>query len=563
MLIFYDFEVLKYDWLVVLISPDSKFKKTIINDIDKLIEFYNNYKNEIWVGYNSRGYDQYILKSILLGFDPFILSDFIINKKRKGWEFSRLFNTIQLYNFDIKTTFHSLKELEGFMGNDIRESSISFNIERKLTKNELNEIEKYCIHDVEQTIEVFINRKQEYDSQISLLKTFNLPMSFISKTKAQLSACILKAKRQNRNDEFDFIFPNTLVLKKYQKIKDWYLDINNHNYDNNLEIEISGIPHIFAYGGLHGAREKFKYDGIILNCDVSSMYPALMIEYDLLSRNVENKEKYIQIRDQRIQFKENKDAREAPLKIVLNSTFGASKDKYNQLYDARSANLVCIAGQLLLLDLIEKLENHWTLIQTNTDGLIGYVKSRLDIHKIKTIAAEWEKRTKLKLEWEYGTKIIQKDVNNYLFVTNTGKIKSKGAYIKELTRLDNNLSIVNKALINYFTKGISVETTILNCNDLIEYQLIKKISNKYEYAMLGDNKLDQKYLRIFASLKDSDEGIFKIKYLNNKESKHKIENTPYRCFIDNTNINNKKVPDFLDKEWYINLAKSRIEDFGG
>ena len=40
---------------------------------------------------------------------------------------------IQLFNYDImidKTK--GLKQLEGFMGNDIRETSVNFNIERKL-----------------------------------------------------------------------------------------------------------------------------------------------------------------------------------------------------------------------------------------------------------------------------------------------------------------------------------------------------------------------------------------------------------------------------------------------
>ena len=54
---------------------------------------------------------------------------------------------------------------------------------------------------------------------------------------------------------------------------------------------------------------------------------------------------------------------QAPLKIILNSTYGAMKDKYNPMYDPRQANNVCVFGQLLLLDLIEHLEGHCDLIQ--------------------------------------------------------------------------------------------------------------------------------------------------------------------------------------------------------
>ena len=63
-----------------------------------------------------------------------------------------------------------------------------------------------------------------------------------------------------------------------------------------------------------------------------------MIEYNFLSRNVFDKTRYRQIRDDRLRLKANHDKREAPRKIVLNGTFGASKDKYNKLYDPRKAN---------------------------------------------------------------------------------------------------------------------------------------------------------------------------------------------------------------------------------
>ena len=75
-----------------------------------------------------------------------------------------------------------------------------------------------------------------------------------------------------------------------------------------------------------------------------------------LSRNVSNPDKYRQIRDDRIVLKRNKDPKQLPYKIVLNSTYGASKDKHNALYDPLMANNVCINGQLLIVDLLEKLE---------------------------------------------------------------------------------------------------------------------------------------------------------------------------------------------------------------
>lgn len=66
-MIFYDFEVFAYDWLVVLIDLNAKQETVIINDPDKLKGFYESHKETIWAGYNSRHYDQFILKGIIGG----------------------------------------------------------------------------------------------------------------------------------------------------------------------------------------------------------------------------------------------------------------------------------------------------------------------------------------------------------------------------------------------------------------------------------------------------------------------------------------------------------------
>lgn len=141
------------------------------------------------------------------------------------------------------------------------------------------------------------------------------------------------------------------------------------------------------------------------------------------------------------------------------------KDQYNPLYDPLMANNVCLAGQLLLLDLIEKIEPYCKLIQSNTDGLFMKVEKESDIDLIKEVAKEWETRTRLDLEWDVYEKIYQKDVNNYIIIDKDQKYKSKGAYVKKLNNLDYDLPIVNKALIEYFTKGIPVEKqsmTVIN-----------------------------------------------------------------------------------------------------
>lgn len=559
-ILFYDFEVFKHDWLVVVMDTDTKSTHVIVNNRQQLIDLYNSHINDIWCGYNSRHYDQYILKGILLGMNPYDISKHIIQDHQGGWSYSNEFRNVQLYNYDVMTTFHGLKQLEGFMGNDIRESEVNFNITRKLTPEEIKETVKYCRHDVEQTMEVFINRTEEFESHMSLLKAFKLPLSYISRTKAQLSATILGAWKQEHDDEFDITIPDTLRIKKYKHIVDWYETISNRNYSKSLTTNVAGVPHIFAWGGLHGAIEQYQGEGIFVNVDVSSYYPALMIEYDFLSRNVSDKKKYREIRDTRLKLKAEKNPMQAPYKIVLNGTYGAMKDKYNQLYDPRQANNVCVAGQLLLLDLIEHLEGCCQLIQSNTDGLFVKIDSMDELDTIKEICNEWENRTRMKLDYEIFTKIYQKDVNNYIVIHKDSSYESKGAYVKKLESLDYDLPIVNKALVEYFINSTPVEETINNCNDLKEFQMVVKVSNKFQYAQHGTKKLNERVLRVFASKDPKDSKVYRM---NSRNRLEKISYTPNRCFIRNDDVNGKRIPRRLDKSWYIKVAKKRLKDFTG
>ena len=201
-MLFYDFEVFKYDWLVVLKNPETHTTTKIHNDEHKLREYYEKNKNDIWVGYNSRGYDQFILKAILCGFNPKKMSDWIIVKGNSGWQFNSMMKKeFPLLNYDVMTTMHSLKQLEGYMGNNIHETSVPFDIDRPLTKPEIEETFGYCEDDVDNLIEVFIERIDDFNSAMDLIKTFNLNISNISKTKAQMSALILECEPQPRNDE--------------------------------------------------------------------------------------------------------------------------------------------------------------------------------------------------------------------------------------------------------------------------------------------------------------------------------------------------------------------------
>lgn len=572
MLNFYDFEVFKHDWMVVVINPVTRDERVIINDADALTALYEGHKREIWVGYNNLHYDQFIFKGILCGFDPKAINDFIIAEGHKGWQYSSLLRKVYMVNYDVfhPRTDRGLKTHEAYLGNDICETTVQFDIDRKLTDAEIAETVKYCRHDVEQTIEVFMQRKSEFDARMDLLKMFDLPLVYLGKTDAQLTAIILGAERpaRPRDDEFDIVPLPCLDLGPYDFIRSWYLDPANQDYSATLDFDIAGCPHKCAWGGLHGAIAKYAGEGYFINVDVESYYPAEMIAHELLSRNVQNPSKFKGIRDHRIELKHAKDPRQKALKLVVNGTFGASKDKFNALYDPRQANMVCVNGQLMLIDLMHKLVRDVgaEIIQSNTDGVLIRMPDGFDggpdafYDRVDDVAYEWEHRTGMGLEFDEFTRVYQKDVNNYVLVAADGSMKTKGAYVKKLGPLDYDLAAVNKALVEFMVHGVPVEDTIAADDDLIDYQRVVKVSDKYKYGVHGHERLTDRCFRVFASTRESDGMIGRVKA--GKAKPEKFGNTSEHSFIDNGDVHGKKCPGYLDKSWYIQLAKTRLAQFG-
>lgn len=572
MLNFYDFEVFKHDWMVVVINPVAHDERVIINDADALTALYEEHKREIWVGYNNLHYDQFIFKGILCGFDPKAINDFIIAEGHKGWQYSSLLRKVYMVNYDVfhPRTDRGLKTHEAYLGNDICETTVPFDIDRKLTEAEIAETVKYCRHDVEQTIEVFMQRKSEFDARMDLLKMFELPLVYLGKTDAQLTAIILGAERpaRPRDDEFDIVPLPCLDLGPYDFIRSWYLDPANQDYSATLDFDIAGCPHKCAWGGLHGAIAQYAGDGYFINVDVESYYPAEMIAHELLSRNVQDPSKFKGIRDHRIELKHAKDPRQKALKLVINGTYGASKDKFNALYDPRQANMVCVNGQLMLIDLMYKLVRDVgaEIIQSNTDGVLIRMPDGFDggpdafYDRVDDVAYEWEHRTGMGLEFDEFTRVYQKDVNNYVLVAADGSMKTKGAYVKKLGPLDYDLAVVNKALVEYMVHGVPVEDTIMGDDDLIDYQRVVKVSGKYKYGVHGHERLTDRCFRVFASTRESDGMIGRVKA--GKAKPEKFGNTSEHSFIDNGDVHGKKCPGYLDKGWYIQLAKTRLAQFG-
>ena len=624
-MIFYDFEVFKHDWLAVFIDVTRKTEQVIVNNPDELKALYEANNKDIWVGFNNRHYDQYIMKGILLGLDPKRINDFIILEGREGWQFSSVFNKVQMINYDVMPNPPvGLKTMEGFLGSNIKETGVPFDINRKLTKAEIEETIKYCRHDVEQTIKVFLEKIDEFNAMHGIVKAFPNMVSLkdIGDSEARITAKVLGCEKMDFKDEFDYFFLPCLRLNKYKYVQDWFeekkkealaMDLQNcDKYDKklwyksqNLETIVAGIPHSFGFGGLHGAADTpIHKTGQILHVDVNNYYPSMLIAWGLVTRAATN-DNYHLVYNTRKSMKakqiaaaksgnkaEAKNWKKAqlPYKKMLNALSGGMKDETNPAYDPRNNNCMCINGQLMLLDLIEHLEAvpGFELIQSNTDGLIIWIPDTDEAFEmVDDICWEWEQRCStdqcsILLELDNISEIYQKDVNNYLWVGIDGGVERIGAYVKELSATDNDLPILNKALVDYMVHKTPVEQTINQCDDLIMFQKIVKLSEKYNwvehehcdplishtgkrviktiYEYPEKDRYTYKSYRVFASNDQRHGRLLKRKQV--KPKGEKFGNTPDHCFIFNDSVVGVKIPPELDKQWYIDLAKKRLKQFG-
>ena len=425
----YDFEVFKRFWCVVIVSAEGT---VVITDQVQFVRFYDSHRDCIWIGYNSNHYDKYILGAVYnacLGDTLYRASQDLITygKTQRGGGAPDGF-----ISYDTGDKFRSLKELEAFMGHSIEESSIPFDYDEEFTEEMKAETIKYCTHDVLETVEVLKRRIYDFMAQKSLIETFNLPPQDYRLTKAQLTAKVLKCTKglDLRHQEWTNKILPCVKITKYTEVLDFYGSSKNYSEGQKKEILISGVPHTFALGGIHGAIKRCHRKGQLLHIDVTSYYPSIMIQHDLLTRQSKEPELFTEIYNKRVELKKaGKKQEQAPYKIILNSTFGITNQEFSKAYDPQRNHDVCINGQLMLLMLLEMLEGTCELIQSNTDGIIVDCTGR-DQAKVEEICHQWEQITKMGLSFEQVDEIWQKDVNNYLIRFDNGKEEAKGAYVK-------------------------------------------------------------------------------------------------------------------------------------
>lgn len=441
----------------------------------------------VLVGYNNKGFDNRISDAILDGMNETQLkqfSDELINTTgfprwrssngyRPEWvkrTFDIGFDIGQKYIGDgddrVKIPEVSLKKWQRLNGIKVHRSELSFD-KPLIYKSDYKKTEKYCESDVCSTALVLLSR-EGWDPCLNARRVLvddyeDRGVDWVM-TKPNITSIVLNAKKENYTipknwEDEKFVIPPNLRLFKNTDLYDIYSNTSIGKlremsskeggggvaFKNNC-----GIPHVFGVGGVHGCYEGIwkSHGGGIYSIDAASLYPNMMRHYNYLSRRVigSDRDKFGNLIDLRVNvYKPRGDRRADGLKLVLNGGFGAMGFESSDMYDPVNFSSVTILGQLLMTDLMEKLERHIILVQSNTDGLFFRLRNETEegLAQCKLIVNAFEKRTKLEMEWEEYEAMHQKDVSNYVCRSmpkkgqpaGSGKLTAKGGifFIKHCT----------------------------------------------------------------------------------------------------------------------------------
>ena len=584
----YDCEVFSHDWIVVFKDKETGIFTIVHNDNEALRSCIS--EDAVYIGFNSKHYDQYIIKGICADFSPQELkqlNDYII-AGNQGWQYPLLNGFyFSFNNVDIRDDTQqglSLKAIEGHMGISIQETEVDFNLDRPLTQEELDQTIFYCKHDVDATEKLTEIRKDYLKNKINLGRMAGLTdTKAMAMTNGKLTAAMLKATAQKHDDERQYVYPDNL-RREYipQEVFDFFDRMYDPNisdaeyFKSKLEISVGECPVTIGFGGIHGAIPNYFWseqedpEEAIRNKDVGSYYPHLCTINGYTSRNIPSPQVYENVLESRMKAKAAGDIATAnALKLVCNTTYGCLLNQYNDLYDPLMGRSVCISGQLYLLELARHCYQDipgLKIVQLNTDGIMVQCRKEY-LSQLDEICDEWQSRTGFELETDSVIKIAQKDVNNYVEIQEGGKAKAKGGYlVKGIStvgafNINNSCCIVATALKEYFVNGTPVEETIENCNDIFQFQIIAKAGAKYKeaYHVVDDRKEQvQKVNRVYATADTKYGKLFKVKAEDDTTAK--IESLPEHCIIDNDN--QLTIAD-VDKNFYIEMARKRVNDFMG
>ena len=568
------------------------------NDLQYMIAMFSN-KNYIFCGYNNIHYDDVIMKLILR--DKEQLQYFEFRRICKGiFKYSKAIITDDnpmgykelkyakyFSSFDLLTMLFSqklrvgLKEMQVTMRYpNVQEFEGDF--DASLPDEQIDDMLKYNLNDVMSTAELLERCKAAIDLRLGIEEEYGVDV--LSKDGMSIGTEILKIKYLQKThkswneikdlrtpcDEVDLskvifdvvhfetpVLQNLLTELKQQKVSAGRKGYEKHFLLGNLEV-------VVGVGGIHSKNEPEivipKENELLLDSDVNSLYPSLIISYELVPPHLgkEFLEIYAQVREERLYAKKHKQKiKNETLKLALNGATGNYQNEHSWLYSPETVMKIRMNGQLLLLMLAEKLMKIGArIIQVNTDGILYTIPKDAPY---QDVLKEWEEETNLTLETDEFERFYQFAINDYLGILkgynetkDKSLLKKKGLFIDTVS-LGKGMQpmIIPKAINAYFAEGIPIGKTIRESKDINDFITYQKVGKQF-YVELDGKKIAS-INRYYAST-----GGFYIYKVNKETGKAVSLLTKSGLKIVNDLTQLKEFPKDINYEYYISEARKIV-----
>lgn len=495
-------------------SPESSI------DIRKLAWVMSNFRI---VGFNSWTYDLPICSLAVYGHRAEALkhaTNQLILSNMRPTEFYRQYeiSTPRVDHIDLIEVAPLKASLKIYAGRlhaaRMQELPIAFDAE--LTEKEAKAVRLYNFHDLDNTALLFDNLKPAIELRYQLSNEYHEDLR--SKSDAQIAEAVISKEIKNINGWFPKrpkIEPGTTFFYQVPE----YIRYENPELQrmldvvrrakfvvgedgttdmppeiNNYQIRLGRCLYKMGIGGLHSTEKcavhKATEDTLLIDKDVSSYYPAIILNLGLAPKHLGKSflHVYREIVDRRLKAKQiaPKGIVEQSLKICINGSFGKLGSKYSVLYSPDLMIQVTVTGQLALLLLIEMIEKAGIpVVSANTDGMIVLCPKDRYIY-MEAEVIRWQQMTGFETEETRYKAIYSRDVNNYVAITEEGKVKVKGAYTEKgssgntVLAKNPNTHICNDAVSDFLSKGIPVEKTIRDCKDIRRFVVVQNVKGGAE-----------------------------------------------------------------------------------
>jgi DNA polymerase elongation subunit (family B) len=588
-------------------------------------------KNKI-ITYNGLKFDEPITVYALRGktaYQIFQAVQALIVDEMRVWQFYKKINDKPLIKnhidiMDVARGSASLKLYGSRLGTK-KLQDLPYEPNTQLTKKQMDVVLKYCENDNILTEELYQYLTPDLELRESMSEQYS--MDFMSFKGAKIAEMILVAETNydggtpERPDSVIYKPPKYLKFKT-PKLKKLFKQVVNHEFivsDTGSvvlpdflkdELMFDDLPYKFGIGGLHASLKSTAItpedDEAIVDIDYKSLYPSIIIENNFSPRHIGKKfeEVYKDMYYQRnsvlkpmlktLEYGSEKykevDRQQDTMKLVLNSSFGQTGQRFSKIYDPWTMLSTTLTGQFTLMMVVEMLSKAgFKTFYANTDGITLKVKKK-DIPKVQKITRDFDTITGLEMEYNFFKASYLRDVNNFVNITDDDKIKCKGAY-GEVPNLEKNVQtpIAYEAVKQYLLKKTPLEKTIKSCKDVTQFVSARTVTGGaiwsdnipeiypegWEASLVRNKRITKKMDNLKAKaegawVKDNGKYLGKVvrwyysedgKPMFYKKSGNRVPKSDFAIPLMDLPKGNK-IPKNLNYDWYITEAIELLKDVG-